>query len=196
MAKDIRITCKTELSLDCGQLNWTQGKLKELSVEDFGKVWGLLLSDGFNFAIHVWKELSVVKGKEVVKWWIIDGHARVAVVRKMVEQGFSCPALPCVEIEAVSLKDAKRKVLAASSSFHKMTRDGLYEFMHDADVSMDELVKYELFDIEMDSFEAEYFTDDEEVEAPKDKAPSVLECPSCKAHFTSSEAKKIKAAAP
>jgi len=165
MAKQIRITCDTSLRIPFRELNGTQGDLKVLSKDNFQKIKSLILKDGFSFALHVWKEHALVNSKEVVKWWLIDGHARTAVIRHMVEvDGFECPPLPCVQIEAVTLKDATRKVLAASSSFHRTTREGLYQFMHGLDMQMADLEEYDLPEINLQSFKLEFFDENIPVE--------------------------------
>jgi hypothetical protein len=158
--EQIRITCDTKLRIDYRELNGIQGALKMLSRENFNKLRRHILKDGVNFPLCVWKELTKVKSKTVTKWWIVDGHGRHAVLRFLIEEeGLKCEPLPCVEIEAVNLADAKRKVLNASSSFHTMTKDGLYQFMTDLELGIEALEDFELPEIDIPEFREEFYGD-------------------------------------
>ena len=114
------------------------------------------------------QELDGTKKKGVVKYWVIDGHGRLALLRKLRdEEGYQVPEIPVVEIEAVSYQDAKRKVLAASSSFHRVSKDGLYEFMTEAGLTMEDLAAYDLAEIDLPAFGAEYFDVDPDIQPPE-----------------------------
>ncbi len=192
MEKQIRITCDPKnllprLPLD--QLNPIQGKLKEMTAENFQKLRGWILADGFNFPFFVWKELTPCHSKSeakrlaaqkeglvysddsvvaVVKWWIVDGHGRKHVLTHLRdEEGYSLPDFPVVEIEAVSYEEAKRKVLNVSSSFNSMTHDGLYEFMMETGLGMLDLEKFSLAEVDVPEFKMEFF---EEEKPPGDPA--------------------------
>jgi hypothetical protein len=144
----IRITCDTKLHVDYTELHEIQGSLKTMTKENFAKLRREILDNGFNFPVLVWREtapapkakskseskrLAVQIKGTVSKYWIIDGHGKHSVVKYLVEEeGMTVGKLPCVEVEATSLADAKRKVLAASSSYNTMTNDGLREFMESA----------------------------------------------------------------
>jgi hypothetical protein len=173
--KVIRVTCDTKLRIPLDEMHGLQGKLKTAPIESYNRFRKLVLKRGVNFSFHVWKEVekvhsaSVAKrvaaqkgmsydGATVVKWWIVDGHLRRLLLTKLRdEEGYTVPDLPCVEIEATSLKDAKQQVLAASSSFHKTTKDGLYEFMNDAGLVYEDLEAFELSDIDLPEFRMEFF---------------------------------------
>lgn len=165
MKKSIRVTCDTKLRIPLDELNALQGKLKTAPLESYERFRKLVLKKGVNFSLHVWKELvPVVKkgGKErtTVKWWIIDGHLRKLLLQKMRDdEGYEIPPLPCVEIEAANLADAKQQVLAGSSQFHKTTKEGLYEFMTETGLVYEDVAAFELPDIDMPEFKMEYFDD-------------------------------------
>jgi hypothetical protein len=176
--KKLAITCDTKLRVPYQELHGIQGALKMLTKENFAKLRTHMVGDGdrkkgdgFNFALHVWKEKVRVKGKSAVKWWIVDGHGRHAVVKHLAEvEKYQVDPLPCVEIEAKSFKEAKRKVLNASSAFHTMTKQGLYEFMSDAGLTIDQMEEFELPEIDMPEFKMEFFDDSEpEVEPERKK---------------------------
>lgn len=173
MAKQIRITCDTKLRIPYNQLHGIQGGLKILTAENFEKLRKQILREGVTFAIHVWKQVSKSKGKTVVKWWIVDGHGRHIVITTLIEKdGYSCAPLPCVEIEAKSFEDAKRKVLAASSSYHSMTKDGLYEFMSGSGITIEQLEEYTLPEIDFQEFKMEFY-DSPEKASEKDGKETV-----------------------
>lgn len=170
--KTIRVTCDTKLRIPLDQLHGIQGKLKEASVESYTRFRHLIEKRGLNFPIAVWKELVsaevATKGKRkaalipgsdpVAKWWVVDGHLRRLMLLKLRDDdGFTIPDLPCVEIEATDLADAKRQVLAASSRFHRVTADGLYEFMSELEMGMEDMADFELVDIDLLAFGSEYF---------------------------------------
>lgn len=161
MEKTIRITCDTKLHIPLSELNDIQGKLKEMTKESFVKLRKWILTDGFNFPIFVWKELELKNGKNLSRWLIIDGHGRKHVVNYLVtEEGYTCPPLPCVEIEAGNYLEAKRKVLNVSSSYNSMTSQGLYEFMSDVGLGIEGLEEgFSFPEINIDKFAVEFFED-------------------------------------
>lgn len=180
--RSLRVTCDTKVTVPLDELHGIQGNLKGMSIEAYEKFRTLILRDGINFAMHVWKELDGTKKKGVVKYWVIDGHGRLALLRKLRdEEGYQVPEIPVVEIEAVSYQDAKRKVLAASSSFHRVSKDGLYEFMTEAGLTMEDLAAYDLAEIDLPAFGAEYFDVDPDIQPPetheeKEKYTFTIKC--------------------
>lgn len=166
---DIRIESKIELRVELDHLTPLQGSLKELSVEAYQKLKKSILTHGFKFPIFVWRENKEIQsrimgGKPLIATtnWILDGHGRRLVLLKLREEGYTVPALPCVEIPGDSLESAKRDVLLISSQYQHMTGDGLYEFMSDAGITVDELDAYDLPHIDMEEFRQEFFEDPEE----------------------------------
>jgi hypothetical protein len=169
----IRITCDTKLHVDYTELHEIQGSLKTMTKENFAKLRREILDNGFNFPVLVWREtapapkakskseskrLAVQIKGTVSKYWIIDGHGKHSVVKYLVEEeGMTVGKLPCVEVEATSLADAKRKVLAASSSYNTMTNDGLREFMESAGLSIEQLEAFSLAEIDFEEFKMEHF---------------------------------------
>lgn len=157
-SKQIAITCDTKLTVPPDQLHGIQDTLKILTRENFEKLRRQIISKGVNFALHVWKQTTKVKGKKVVKFWVIDGHGRLAVIKHLVEMdGFQVGPLPCVEIQAANFNAAKEQVLAASSSYHTMTEQGLYEFQSGLGLTMEQLKEYTLPEIDLPNFEMQYF---------------------------------------
>lgn len=156
MDKTIRITCDTKLHIPLNELIPCQKDLKEMSKASAKKLAKSILSDGIDFNFTVWRDSSAAK------WYLIDGHGRDKILRFLVEtEGWTCPAIPCVETFAASLKEAKRKILRSSSTYHKMTKHGLYEFATDLGMSPDEMDEYELADMDVDAWKDEYYNEPE-----------------------------------
>jgi hypothetical protein len=173
-SRKLLVTCDTKLLIPLDELHEIQGELKEMTQDRYDKFRRLVLKRGIWFALHVWKEVTPVHSKSeakrvasvtkrqakdasVVKWWIIDGHGRRRMFVKLREDGYAIPDIPCVEIQAASLKEAKEAVLAASSNFQRATSQGLYEFLEGADIDPQALDDYDLPGIDTALFRAEYY---------------------------------------
>lgn len=129
-----------------------QGALKMMTKENFEKLRGRILSKGIKHPPHVW----MFDGKP----HLIDGHGRIAVLRHMVEQeGYECPPIPAVEVEATSIEDAREEVLAASSNYNTMTKDGLHEYMELAGMEPSDLDEFALSEIDLPEFKMEFYED-------------------------------------
>jgi hypothetical protein len=91
----------------------------------------------------------------------------------MVEDGYHCPALPVNWVEAKDENEAKRKVLALTSQYGKMETQGLYEFISESDISVDDIEEsFHFPEIKLDDFRAEYYEDsvpEPETEPPENK---------------------------
>lgn len=157
--KQIRIACTSGHKLALENFVELQGELKDLSKDDYKKFRKEIIDTGFAFAPHVWQESAKTKkGKKGFKFWLVDGHQRIRTLREMVKEGFSCPDIPVVFVEAKSLKEAKRRVLQGTSQYGKISNQGLYEFMTGAEIDFDDLSEsFRLPDIAMDKFGAEFF---------------------------------------
>ncbi len=134
MAKMIKISCDTGTQVSYKALLDFQGDLKELSEENFNKLSAEITKTGFAFAPHAWKN------PDDKKWYLLDGHQRVKTIARLVEQGYNIDKLPIVSVQAKSFKEAKRRVLQASSQYGEMTNQGLYNFMLKNDITFDEIV--------------------------------------------------------
>ncbi len=152
--KSVRIACKGALNIMLRDLNEFQGQLKNLEVEDYEKLKKEIEQTGFAFPLLVWKDTQ----KD--KWFIIGGHQRYRTLKKMSEDGWFCPAVPVVPVEATNVKEAKRRVLQDTNVYGKMTKQGLYEFMHESGMDIDDVdSSFRLPEFDMASFREEYFDD-------------------------------------
>ena len=152
--KTIQINCEAALVLDVSKITPFQGKLKSLSKVRYEQLKGLILSEGYIGAIHVWAN----KGKH----YCIDGHQRIYTLQKMRKEGYTVPELPVVKVLASSHKKAKKAVLAMISQHGEVDKQGLYEFMEDSGLEVSELENIVIPDLDMEDFLEEYYLDDED----------------------------------
>jgi len=156
MENEIKIAVKEKLMiLPVESLNEFQPKeFKELDKGEHEKLAKEILDTGFAFVLSVWKNPADSK------WYIIDGHQRVRTIKRLIESGMKCTGLPCVQIEAKDFKAAKRRILQSTSQYGRMTSQGLYELMNEADLNFEEVsLSFRLPEINMPTFEVEFFKD-------------------------------------
>lgn len=140
-----------------------QGNLKEMSEDDAEKLRGSLLKFGWRFPIFVWKEKK--------NNWIHDGHGRLNVLKKLLEEGYTIGDIPVVDIQAKDKQEAGELLLALNSRFGKATPEGLYEFINEMGIDVETLLDYDFPDIDIDDFVSEFF------EVPADGADETPEPP-------------------
>lgn len=151
--KQIVVKCRGAELVSYENLHPLQGALKDLSSENYVKLKNEILNLGFSEPFSVWKNEK--------KIFLLNGHQRHRVIKKMVEdEGYSCPELPVSIVEASSLKEAQKKILALTSQYGQMTKQGLYEFMNDSGLSLDDVANSFRFpEINMADFTMEFFDD-------------------------------------
>jgi DNA modification methylase len=173
--ESLRIECEGSGVLDIEKLTPFQGALKSLSKDNYLKLKTQMLAEGFSFPIFVWQH----EGSN----FIIDGHQRLNTLTKMREEGYKVPPIPIASVKAPTYKAAKKKVLAAASVYGRVDEQGLYEFLNNAAIDIDELVeKFDLPHIDMEKFQAGYSpegggggnTDPDDVPEPPKVAKSKL----------------------
>lgn len=148
--QQILVKCTGEGLIDFHKLQPLQGELKSLSVENYERLKHVILTLGFSSPFHVWFS---PKGS-----FILDGTQRHRALRTMEDEGFEIPALPYVSVEASSEKEARRKLIALASQYGKVEGQGLYEFMTESEIDMNELMLSASFpDLNIQHFAAEFF---------------------------------------
>ena len=171
--KQIKITCKAAQSIPLSCIEILQGDLKELSDDNFKKLKAEILKEGFSFPMFVWPNDG--------KFYLLDGTHRYKTLKILQQEGYHIPDLPCAIIEADNENHAKRKLLAVTSSYAKITGQGLYEFSLGADIKPDELSERFNFDHEFnfDGFVSEFFSDPEieHLDEIQDDVPEIKENP-------------------
>jgi hypothetical protein len=150
---EIKIACAGADTIDIADLRPLQDNLKALGEDQYQKLKTEILETGFAFPLAVWKDPQ----EDCV--WIIGGHQRHRVLTRLREkEDFIVPKLPVVFIEAKDIKEAHLRVLQDVSQYGNIDRQGLYEFMNKAELEMKALEeKFQLPDIDMESFKFEYF---------------------------------------
>lgn len=149
-----------------------QGGLKELPPEEYEKLKNSFLANGNIAPFYVWKDN------------LLDGHQRLYTLSKLQEAGVEMPEkYPCVEIQATSLKQAKKYVLLYVSQHGVISKQGLSDYLREADL-WDELIdlKEELVlpGINLEEFEEGYLIDEPATEKEGDEeAEPKNECPEC-----------------
>jgi len=152
MDNQIRITCRGAIAVPYQQLVHFQGNLKDLSETAYQKLKATILKLGFSEPISVWENDGA--------YYVLNGHQRLRCIKTMVEtEGYVCPDLPVSIVEAVDIHEAKLKVLSLTSQYGDLTNQGLYEFMSQAEIGMDELTDYDFPEIDLPSFDKEYFAE-------------------------------------
>jgi hypothetical protein len=118
-----------KLRLD--QLIPMQGNLKNLEKAEYDKLKKSMLEMGFSAPFFAWKD---EKGRAQ----LLDGHQRSKVLGVLAGEGAQLPdAYPVVFIKAKNKKDAAAKLLVITSSYGRMTQEGLSDFMIDFNLDMD-----------------------------------------------------------
>ncbi len=163
--KTIRIRCESNKTLLITEIHDFQGDLKELSKENYESLKNEILTTGFSFAPHVWLD------ENDQKFYLVDGHQRLRVLRRLSEESYQIPPIPVVVVQADDLKQAKRRVLQGTSQYGIMKDDGLYEFMQKSEIDFSDIKSFRLPDIDTDKFRIEF---DESVEKQLSVSPDEL----------------------
>ncbi|MBI5885295.1 MAG: DNA modification methylase [Deltaproteobacteria bacterium] len=158
--KQIPVHCKGNRYLPFDKLKTFQGTLKEMSEANAGKLKVSILKYGWVAPIFVWNKNE-----------ILDGHGRLLVLGELLKEGYAIDDLPIVDIEAKTKKEAAEILLAINSKYQTITGDGLYQFMNEMDLKIEDLSIFELPDIDFKEFEAEFFS--EATEAEEEEIPEV-----------------------
>ena len=146
----IEVKCTGAETVSISKLKPLQGKLKKLSDANYHKLKREILETGFSEPISVWNDQGTYR--------ILNGHQRLATLRKLKKEGNTIPKIPISLVEAKDMDEAKRKVLALTSQYGEMTNDGLKEFIADTALDTDQLFENFRFpEIDTEAFLAEHF---------------------------------------
>jgi ParB-like chromosome segregation protein Spo0J len=145
--KAIEIRCTAAVNLEVAELTPLQGGLKELSDASFEKLKQSILKHGITFPFFVWQS----EGEN----YILDGTQRDRVLKRMADDGYEIPPLPCALIQAKDRQEAAEKILLISSQYGRMTEWSLQDFLAENDLNFLELQD----ELELPSIDLEYFRD-------------------------------------
>lgn len=157
MKQAIQVKVDTKLQIPLHQLHGIQDALKMMTKENFTKFKNEMIENGITFTLHVWKQKVSVNGNTAIKWWIVDGHGRHAILKWLSENDYIVPDLPCTETLADSYEEAKKRVLAASSVYHQTTKEGLYEFQSSLGIDVAALESFSIPGISWPEYKVEFF---------------------------------------
>lgn len=96
-----------------------QGDLKTLSDKNYKKLKLRLEKVGFKYPLYLWNNDGV--------FYNLDGNQR----QKTILKAWGDIEVPYVEIEAANEIEAKKEILAISSQYGEVTKEGFYEFSTD-----------------------------------------------------------------
>ena len=155
----VRVTCRGADLADLATLRPFQGDLKRLSEENYEKLKTAILKYGFSFPMAVWKDGG--------RMLCIDGHQRDKVLKRMEQEGYRIHRLPVDYIEAKNEKEAKEKILLATSQYGEMDGESLNNFLMESGLEFPELKSLiALPEIDLDRFSDQYFPPNNNNERP------------------------------
>jgi DNA modification methylase len=127
----IVINCTGSDTLELDELADFQGALKQRSAADINKIIKSIKKHGFSFPFFVWAHDDIKH--------VLDGHGRLAALKKMQADGEEIPALPCVYVEAENEAEAKEKLLKLNSQYGHMTAESVADFLDGMEIELDDL---------------------------------------------------------
>lgn len=133
MEQTIRINLRGVINARLTDLHPFQEDMKVLEEENYQKLKNNILEDGFSFAPHVFTA-------EDGSLWILDGHQRYACLKRMEEEGYPVPTIPCMEVDAENLEHARRLVLEAASQFGTFKVTKVVDFVKKAGLEINAAV--------------------------------------------------------
>jgi len=151
----VRIAYKTGSTVPLDKLRGLQGDLKDLPDENYQKLKTEIVETGFAFPPHVWRN-----PKDKIHH-LVDGHQRIATLKRMQAEGYKIDDIPVVAVEAKDMKEARRRVLQATSQYGRMTEDSLAKFLNSAKLDIDFVRdRFDLPHIDMDQFARNFLEHD------------------------------------
>lgn len=152
--KKIQIKCKYTSLENPAELVFLQGSLKSATKENMRKLKNSLIKNGFVFPIYIWKNDN--------KKFIVGGHHRVKAVQELIAQNYQIDGVPCIEINAKNINEAKKFVLLDSAQYAKINKTEFGDFALEADIDVNEILneivskEIELADIFKNDFPIDY----------------------------------------
>jgi hypothetical protein len=102
----------------------------------------------------------------------IDGHQRTKVLRDLQSEGYEIPPLPVVWIEAEDEKEAKERVLLASSVYGEITPEGLSEYLTGNELDLAEIESMmDLPNFDLNAFRKDFYLEGFNEEVGEDGNP-------------------------
>ena len=131
--RTIKITCQGAATAKLEELTPFQGELKKQTPERYRKLKRAITGPhGFSFPFFVWKNAG--------KLFVLDGHQRDRVLRRLKAQGYAIPPLPIDYVQAKSEKEAREKILLLSSQYGEMTDESLMTYLRESEIDLDDVL--------------------------------------------------------
>lgn len=176
------LKCDHKQTLPISYLTPIQENLKSLSDENYKKLKGLILKNGFKYPLFVWSADKENKN------YILDGHQRYYTLERMKKEGYSIPRIPVLFIKAKDLAEAKESVLELASQFGDVSESGLKDFIKNAGLKFDfaKAFYFPTLDLKFDAVKVEK-KEKSKPEVSKAKGASKLlhRCPKCEHEWSS-----------
>jgi hypothetical protein len=147
------------LTLDYRTIRELQGDLKDLHHLEQEKLKRVLDEDGFDVPLFVWKN------PKDSQYYLLDGHQRCRVLKLYDMNDAGKYDVPVIVFAAATEQLAKRKLLRITSQYGRITREGLDEFIAEA-----ELDEPDMLDINFDAIVD--FNEMPEPDEPEPKDPT------------------------
>lgn len=118
----VDIKCLAQGTIKLGQLSPFQGELKQRSVNDIKALADSIRTEGMKMPFAVWQHDGVNS--------LLDGHGRLAALIELALQDRSIESqdFPVIYISADSEDEAKKALLQITSSYGKITKQGVVKF--------------------------------------------------------------------
>lgn len=188
--KKLTINCKGTMEISLDQIHLVQGDLKSLNNANFNKLKGQLMEHGFFVPFFITKLGN--------SFYLLDGHQRYRVLTELSDnKELEIPdKFPAVLINSKSVDDAKKKLLAITSQYGKITNDSFSYFTSDLDMKLEDCFNFDAFNID------KLFNNDKDINpnksseieieddfsskdfSSKDESFSKVICPHCNKDFT------------
>ncbi len=189
MPETIRVAYGKPIPVPISKLNALQGELKELSEQSYVKLRKEIIDTGFAFSPHVWADKSG-------KYWLVDGHQRIATLLRMEKEGMKIPKIPVTPVEAKDIKEARRRVLQGVSQYGHVTQQGLFDFITAGKMDIEDItLSFDMPEIDLEEFKADFFDkiEPKDVEGSQEifeedvSSKLVHTCPKCGFSFASKD---------
>lgn len=147
-------------------LKWLQNSnLKDIPADALSKLKKSLTENDFIQPFNVWQD-----SKGVV--WILDGHHREKALKELETEGVAIPEeLPANFIDCKTKKDAAKLVLVYSSIYARVSDQGLFDFLNDFELKIEDLTDIDLPTIDLNAWEQKHFPKADE--STLDEVPAV-----------------------
>jgi hypothetical protein len=117
---EIRVTCHTADCLPYEQIELLQGGLKKRTDEQIDKICRSIIKHGWAFPEFIWQN----EGHN----YCLDGHGRQAAIPRLIEMGYTIPAIPIVYVEAKDKEEAKELLLKCISQYGNVIAEEFLSF--------------------------------------------------------------------